>query len=343
LICSPKRGDDACAMTVANASPFAALGCAYVAPDGLDVVLVAVKATFVQRADGRWVVADEQVEVRAGDVANFPDATDSSVRYPADSTYLKRGTDVVIVGEAISPKPVTHLDVAARVRDRTVVLRVHGERLYYRGAMGVAVGPAAPFERKPIVYERAYGGTDPSGSALDPRNPVGRAFAKNAASLVDTPAPQIEDPAHPITSASDRPTPVGFGATGPGWQPRVGYAGTFDETWRRTRIPLMPLDFDLRFNNVAHPSLQFDRHLVPGDPIAIMGMTEGAPLQLEIPRLSIVLYGRYEDGRVVEARPPIDTALIEPLDRRLELTLRHAFPMGRGKRLLREVRVDQDD
>jgi hypothetical protein len=329
-------------MTFANATPFAALAAPLAAPDGRDVVLAVVKATFRRTKEGRLVLADEQAPVRAGDVAHFPDAEDSSIRYPGDLCVEKRGTDVVIVGEAVSPKPALAVDVAAQVQGRKVCLRVHGERVYYRGALGVTIGPAAPFERKPIVYERAYGGTSPDKSAVERRNPVGRGFGRSASELVDTPAPQIEDPGHPITGAGDRPVPVGFGATGPHWLPRADYAGTFDEVWKRTRMPRMPADFDVRNNNVAHPSLQFDALLVAGDPIALLGMTPGGIWKVELPAMLVCLHGRYHDGRVLTARPAVDTVLVEPLEDALQLTLRHAFPMGRGKVVLREIRVDTD-
>ena len=66
---------------------------------------------------------------------------------------------------------------------------------------------------------------------------VGRGVAKRPADLVDRPAPTVEDPAHPITSTSDRPEPAGFGAIAGHWLPRADFAGTFDETWRATRMP----------------------------------------------------------------------------------------------------------
>jgi hypothetical protein len=329
-------------MTLANATSFAALAAPLPAPDGRDVVLAVVKATFHRDRRGRLLLADEQVAVRAGDVAHFPDAEDSSIRYPADLCVEKRGTDVVIVGEAVSPRPVSVVDVAAQVRDRKVCLRVHGERVYYRGALGVVVGPAAPFECKPIVWERAYGGTSPDKSAVERRNPVGRGFGRSASELVDTPAPQIEDPAHPVTSASDRPEPAGFGAIGPHWSPRAEHAGTFDEVWKKTRMPRMPADFDARFNNVAPPALQFDPPLGGGDPIALMGMTADGLWKVELPAMALRLEGRYHDGRVVTVRPHVDTVLVEPLEDAIQLTLRHAFPMGRGSTALCEIRVDTD-
>ncbi len=330
-------------MTFANASHFAALAVPSTGPDGRNVVIAIVKATFVRRRDGRAALADQQAPVRVVDVPHFPEMPESSLRYPSDICVEKRGTDVVVVGDAIAPRPTRALDVSARVRDRNVLIRVHGERVYYRGGAGIVVGPAAPFVRKAIVYELAYGGTSADFATVERRNPVGRGIARVAGELAGTPAPQIEHPGRPILSAEDRPDPVGLGALGPHWLPRCNYAGTFDETWRRSRMPLMPVDFDIRYNNVAHPDLQLDEPLVAGDRVAILGMHEDGLWHFDVPAVLVQLCARFHDGRRLTVRPAIDTVLLEPGKDEVQLTFRQAFPVGRGKSLLREIRVDEHE
>jgi hypothetical protein len=330
-------------VSFANASPFAAQAVPYVAPDGREVVIAIVKASFVVAAAGGLVLADEQIAVRLADEPTFPDAPESSVRYPSDVGTEKLGTDLVIVGDAVSPSPVTVVDVAVRVRDVTAPLRVHGERVYYASVGEIVVGPASAFERKPIVYESAYGGTSDDFSAVELRNPVGRGVARSAAELVERPAPSIEHPAHPITASGGAPEPAGFGPLASHWMPRARFAGTFDDAWRATRMPLLPLDFDVRYFNVAHPSLQLDEHLRPGEAIAIMGMTLDGPWTFELPELPVNLHATTDEGRVLTAHPAIDTVLVDTNARRVELTARHIFSRGRGKTLLREIRVDTDD
>jgi hypothetical protein len=328
-------------LSFANASHFAALAVPYNGYDGRDLVIAVVKATFVRRAGGRLVIADRQAPIRPSDALHFPDAPQSSIRYPSDICVAKRGTDVVIVGEAVSRSMVEIVDVSASIRDRGVHLRVHGERLYCRGARGVTVGAAVPFERMPIVYERAYGGTSADFALVDRRNPVGRGVTRDARSLVGTPAPQIEHPSTPITSDDDRHDPVGFGAIGPHWLPRCGYAGTFDDAWRRSRMPLMPADFDVRYNNAANPSLQFDEPLVAGERIAILGMHSAGLWHVDLPTVPVRISARLHDGRRIDVRPHVDTVLLEPSKDEVQLTLRHAFAIGRGNSLLREIRVDE--
>ena len=108
-------------------------------------------------------------------------------------------------------------------------------------------------------------------------------------------------------------------------------------------MPLLPVDYDPRHGNAAHPALQFDQHLVPKDGIAIVNMTEDGLWQFALPEMPVVIEARFDDGRVLASRPPIDTVLIEPSIGRVEITVRHAFPRGRGRTLLRELRVNLDE
>jgi hypothetical protein len=330
-------------MAFLNATAYRALDVPTMDARGREVVVVIVKATFEIDETGRVLRAESPAPVRTGDVLRDPDDPRSSARYPSDIAVEKHGADVVVVGEAVSRAPVTSMDVAVKVRDRTAPLRVHGERVFYQGASQVQIGPAAPFERKPIVYERAYGGASEDGSAIELKNPAGVGVAASPRDLVGKPAPQIEHPAFPHRTAGDRHPPMGYGALLPHWSPRRDRAGTFDAAWERTRMPLLPLDFDVRYHNVAHPSLIFDAPLAAGDPVAILGMTPAGLFSFEIPSFPIVVRARFDRSGLVSERPGIDTLLVEPSRSRFEIVARKAFPIGRGADVLRELRVDEDD
>jgi hypothetical protein len=324
-----------------NATPYAAVAVPYVAPDGREVVIAIVKATF-STVPGRGLeLADAQRPIRLVDVLHYPEAEQSSVRHPGDVCVAKCGTDLVVNGEAISRRPVAAVDVAVSVRELVAPLRVHGERVFYRGAMGVAVGPAALFERKPIVYERAWGGASQDCSVMDRRNPVGRGVARSAAELVDQPAPQIEHPANPIRGA-ERHEPAGYGAIPASWSPRADLCGTADEAWKSARMPLMPRDYDLRAANVAHPSLQIDPPLRAGETIRVLAMSEDGLWQAALPDSGLVIRARFADASTEVVRPFADMVLVEPAEGVLELGFRASFAMGRGKRVLREIQVDTD-
>jgi hypothetical protein len=329
-------------MPLVNASPFQAVDLPWVDASGNAVVIAIVKGTFVVGKDGGTSRAEEPTELRPDDVPLDPDNPNSSARYPSDMGDCKVGTDVVVVGDAVATKKTKVMDVAIRIRETVVPLRVHGERVFYKGMGGVAVGPALEFERVPIVYERAYGGSSDDLSVVELRNPAGRGVAKNPSDLVDKPAPQIEHPAYPHTSAKDRHPPVGFGSLRSHWGPRRDYVGTVDEEWKANRMPLMPRDFDPRYYNVAHPSLQFDPPLAAGEAIAIMGMSE-ALFRFELPSLRLCVRGRFDVAGTVEVRPHVDTVLVDPRTRRVDVVSRVSFKLGRGRNVLREIQVDTDE
>lgn len=328
-------------MSFANNTPWAALDVPIMDHTGRDVVVAIVKATFHVDSTGRAVPAEEPSSIRTADVLWDPDREHSSTRYPSDVVTEKVGTDVIVVGEAISPRPVTVLDVVVQVGQRKVPLRVHGPRLFCRGVLGIEIGPAVPFDRVPITYERAFGGTTADGSLVEPRNWSGVGVAAKPADLVDRPAPQIEHPARPVTGPNSKHAPVGYGAIQTHWSPRRELSGTFDAAWLSTRMPIMPHDFDLRHNNCAHPSLRIEEGLAPGEPISMMGLSEeGGVFAFELPRLAVEMRARFDGAppRAVAAR--IDTVVVEPAARRVEVVARAAFPVGRAKEILRAISVE---
>src|SRR5690242_11829585 len=111
-------------MALLNATPSRALAAPTMDARGREGGVVIVKATFEVKEGGRLVRAEEPAPVRVGDVLRDPEDPKSSARYPSDVCVDKHGADVVVVGEAFSRAKVACMDVAVRVCDRTVPLRV---------------------------------------------------------------------------------------------------------------------------------------------------------------------------------------------------------------------------
>jgi hypothetical protein len=328
-------------MSFVNATPYVALDVPMLDRNGREVVVVILKATFEVPLPEKVRLADEPSEVRLVDVLRDEAKKDdprAAARWPSDVCLEKRGTDVVVVGDAVARKPVLAVDVGVQVKDRTVPIRVHGVREYFRYLFEVAISAAVPFERMPIEWERAYGGATDDWTQVESRNPAGIGVAKSDGQLVGKLAPQIEHPALPHKKAKDKHPPVGLGPLLPHWSPRRERAGTFDDKWKATRMPLMPADFDVRHNNVAHPSLVFDTPLAAGDAVSVLGMSHEL-FAFKVPKVPVVLRARY-DQKTDEARPGIDTLLVEPGKGRFEVVMRRAFPLGRGKNALREITAD---
>ncbi len=81
----------------------------------------------------------------------------------------------------------------------------------------------------------------PSSARYSSRGTRSAAGSKRTSSdAIGKPVPNIEDPRQLLSQISDRPRPIGVGPVARHWQPRVSYAGTYDDAWRRQRAPLWP-------------------------------------------------------------------------------------------------------
>ncbi|AGC48154.1 hypothetical protein MYSTI_06881 [Myxococcus stipitatus DSM 14675] len=314
--------------------------------DGGNLVVVLIKQRFTITPGSGRVTRTPGAEVRYTDEPwdkKAPEA--SSIQLPSDVCIRKPSTDVLVVGHAMSKasQPVKQLDVHIEVGPVSKGLRVFGTRVWYSGALGVALGPAQPFTSVPLRWELAYGGFDASDSRKppveEPRNPLGRGVARDTATLVHQLAPQIEDPRDLISSPRTRPAPAGVGAIGRHWEPRRRYTGTVDEAWRKERMPLLPLDFDERHNQCAPPELICPEYLKGGEMVKLLNLSAGGAYHFALPRLFFGVRARTDQG-VTDYRPVLDTVLLRPSDdQSLELTWRTAVPVPRPSRRLHSVQV----
>lgn len=313
---------------VDNRTPFAAERGWVRDRDGTEIWLVAVKCTFDIKPDGTTEVSKDQPPVlRVPEYNGEPGK--SSMKYESDLIRTKTTTDVIVVGHAYAPngRPVEDLDVGFRVGSMQKVLRVFGDRRW------TAFGPSAPepFLRMPLVYERAFGGVDRKSEHPERdwewRNPVGTGFVVDRANLANVPLPNIEYPNKPFRSWDDRPTPAGFGAVGSHWQPRAGFAGTYDDTWMKERQPLLPMDFDERFFQCVPTDQQAPEFLCGGEPVVLLNLTRGGSLKFLLPRFSLGFETHFYIGESeVHRLRHLHTVILEPDFPRVSLVWHTALP-----------------
>lgn len=316
---------------------------------GLDarmMIVVVIKELFSIEGPNR-VERVGGAEIRYVDEPWLEDQP-SIVKHPGDLCLFKPSTDVIVIGAATAPDrtPVKTLDVLVQVGPVERILRVFGPRVWYRGVSGLNLTSPEPFESVELRWDLAYGGYDASEEGKtpleEPRNPVGRGLVRSSGALVHEPGPQIEDPRDLISSHRTKPVPAGVAPIGRGWEPRRLYAGTMDETWMRERMPLLPVDFDDRFNQVAPPELITPAHLRGGEPVRLHHLNADGPMTFDLPRLHFFV-GGYVDGELVEHRSVLDTVLIKPTDKTLELTWRASMPLPRPAHRLEHVQVHEKE
>jgi len=328
---------------VENRTPFSASKFIVPDPDGQEMILLVVAASFVSAGATTLKVAEQQRPVCDAD-QYYGDPASSSVRFEADLALVKPSVDVVVVGHAYAPRgrSAPSVPVHMSVGDIRKDLLVTGDRFWRVGPLGASPSSPQPFERMPIVFERAFGGIDqrapdPAQHAFELRNLVGVGLqgAPSRDPAIQTEVPNIERPGAMMRSRSDRPEPAGLGVVSRGWSPRLQYAGTFDARWLDERWPMMPTDFDSRFNQCA-PHDQQSRTLQGGEPVRLVNLTEHGDWQFRLPTIRIPVALVYDDHHA-PASLRLDTIVIEPDVRRVTLTSRTAIRVKRNRALLREI------
>jgi len=302
-----------------NNTPYAAERSWVRDKDGSEVWLVAVKGTFLISPDGSTMLAEKQEEALL--VPKYTgEPGQSSLLYESDLVRTKPGTDILLNGHAYAPqgKPCASVDVEMKVDDFQKRLRVFGDRVWEKGLLGgVDWTSPKPFDRMPIIYERAFGGADltlpdPKEQGWEPRNPIGTGFALKAKHLAGKSLPNIEDPKKLIGSWKDRPHPAGFGPIPGGWHPRLALAGTYDEAWQANRHPLLPLDFDDRFFHCAPEDQRTPKPLKGGETVELSNLTPGGLLKFTLPRVALGFTTHFFQGDPADHRATLHTIILEP-------------------------------
>lgn len=282
--------------------------------NGRPLAALAIKGTFSMAV--RIQLAAECVPLfTEGECWGPPDL--ASYKYEPETAFTKVATDVALVGCAHPlGRGDSQVDVTLRLGDvikKTV--RVFGDRVWKKRLGIVDMTNPEPFEKIPLIYERAFGGwdsvePDPMTSKFEPRNPVGVGF-KRKEWADDMPLPNLEDPKRPLKMYGDTPPPAGFGFISPHWQPRAQYAGTYDEKWQQERAPLLPLDFDLRFFNAASPGLIAPGYLKGNEPVLIENASPNGTISFNLPgvqppKIRVQLRGRQD----AHLQTNLDTVII---------------------------------
>jgi hypothetical protein len=322
-----------------NTTPFQGMIYLMPDPDGVDTLFTVVKATFA--LGERLSVAGQQLPVTWAD-EYYGEPGKSSIKQPSDVSLIKPGTDVLLQGSAHAPagRPTAQMDVSLTAGPLRKTVRVFGERIWERSGPGHTISSPVPFQAMPLLWERAFGGTDSTGSELyaEARNPVGTGYrAKDGRKALDgLRLPNVEDPDALISSWKQTPPPAGFAPTCAHWQPRQSYAGSYDERWQRQRAPYLPQDFDSRFLQLSPPGLVAPGYLEAGTTVEVRGVTPSGLLRFQLPPLRVAV--TYVLDHTPHVRPAhLDTVLIRPDESWLVLVWRTALQCDKKALRVNEV------
>ncbi len=310
-------------LLIVNNTPHAVAEAVLMNPDGREVFVAVVKASFRWDARGTLVPLDKPLPIVAVDVFGDPPEK-SGLVVAGELTLPKPRVDVILQGDIVPAAASEQLDCTLEVTNSiSKTVRVFGD-CYWRPGAVQAMLPSRPkpFLRMPIAWERSFGGTDPEDRAtVDLRNPVGCGFRKRLRLLEGHPVPNFEDRRAPISNPQkDPPPPVGFGPIAPHWKSRQDFAGTYNQSWQDDRFPLLPVDFDPRFLNAA-PSDQQLASYGPGLQVRLTNFTPHRRDVFVLPDFAPVV--TVVDARtIIPVKTTVDTVVIEPAAARVSIVAR---------------------
>jgi hypothetical protein len=222
------------------------------------------------------------------------------------------------------------VDVSLKFNNHIKTIRVFGDRYWSKNLLGYSITKPKPFEKIPLIYELAFGGTDDTLSGQqaesEPYNPIGNGFrAKKSKREVNTlKLPNLEDPKNLIKSLKDTPAPMSFGFVSRDWEPRKSFAGDYGDKWQASRMPLLPEDFDERYYNSGSSGLVLEGYVRGGEDVSIRNATKNGPLKFKMPEVALeTVVGIGYDFEIKGIR--FDTVIINTDDEILILVGRNSF------------------
>lgn len=307
-------------------------------PSGRELLVVVVKGTFQIPGNGETAqLAERQLPLVMADTFTGEPGHSAPI-HEADFPPYKSRCDVLLNGSAYAPggKPVRKLRVGLKVGALSKTFTVVGDRFWETGNLGIAPGAPQEFTVMPISYDRAYGGLDDfhpnkKKHAAFMKNPVGKGYHRHlSTSLVEgTPMPNTEEDHRPVTIPSEKYQPMSFGPVGRGWEPRLGYAGTYDQAWLDEVFPFLPSDFDAAYYQSA-PADQQIAYPKGGEEVVLVNLTPQGRSAFKLPEIEVPVVFFRKKGEDYKAQAVIDTLMIEPDEGRLSLVWRTHLPLKRN-------------
>jgi hypothetical protein len=323
-------------MSFANETPFSYLMFQSLDMAGDPFQVVVLKATYDISPHGAPTLCRVQEEVLTADEP-WEHERQSSLKNEDDLAPFKPSTDILVTATAWAPqgKPAREWLASVSVGKVQKRILVTGPRVWVHTAIGGwSLGAPEPTRSVPIRYERAFGGIAGQGdrAVAYQQNPVGRGYVDVAAADKSRPivAPNLLTPDFaPPALGGDYPV-EGFSALHKSWLPRRARAGTFDETWRATRHPKVPEDFDFGFYNSAHPDLIYPEFVAGGEEVLLSRLhPDHEVIRFRLPTnvvgVTLTDNADYRYGGIARA----DTVHIDAERMKLHIVYRSTLPVFR--------------
>ncbi len=270
---------------------------------------------------------------------------------PGDDLFVREGASVTASGFVYAPgEKATKADAMIAIGSETRRVRAFGPRVWREGAFG-GLSPTAPlpFDRVPMAWEAAYGGTllrktsfverdgrsclVPEFTTAFPYNADGIGFYLERHEAMEKPLPQLEHPDLPVKNWDDKPQPVCFAPypMNGGMRTMVLSEGDKVNLNRMGKLTCR-----------AAPWLIFTA-IDPGTNIVLTGMRpKGETLAFVVPEVPIQV--RAILGRALfRLKPRLDALEIDAEKAQVRLVYRCPFKFGLVQHERREVFVEPNE
>lgn len=282
-------------------------------------------------AQGSPQLAAAQTALVTAEQFHGDPATSSCIQEGDLAPYKPRCDVLLAHASAHAPegKPQRRWPVGLRIGDWQKILAVTGPRYVDRTLLGWRATAPDKATEVPLRWELAYGGTCQWPMHPAPgqereiwtpyaANPIGCGWVDKAwlrkSQVADVDAPQIERLDRPFDSAAAnamRYEPVGVGPVGKWWSPRREKAGTYDDAWKQSRWPRLPLDFDFGYWNAA-PEDQQIGYPQGGEDVVLAGLLPGGQaLRCRLPSIRPFVRVRLHAGPVLPRAMNLDTLVFD--------------------------------
>lgn len=325
-------------MHIDNETGFAAAFTGAMDSDGREHVVVVVKASFSfpQTSGAPCEVAEVQTPLLMADTF-WGEPGYSAQREEMDFAHVKAKADILFDAVVHAPegRPAERVRAGARVGNWAKSVEAVGNRVWLSGPSGARASGTRPFVSMPVSYGLAFGGVDSSDPKEDSPdayapNPAGRGWHKmsNLPHLTEQPLPNFEQPGEVVDTPWGTYQPAGLGPMARGWPQRLKYGGTYDQNWIDSVFPFLPADFDPRYYQAA-PEDQQVPHLAGGEQVTLINLTPEGKTEFSLPRQEMpVLFSRRR-AEDVSISAPLDTVMLRPEQRLMDLTWRASLPLSR--------------
>lgn len=322
-------------------------------PNGRELLVVVIKGTFRFPQPGElpshFALHETQLPLVMADTFTGEPGSSAPVN-EVDFAPRKPHCDVLLLGTAHAPhgRPTMRVETGVRIGSWSKRLAILGPRQWDCGLATLRATPAQPFVTQAISYDVAYGGVDlshedPAQHAAYMTNPVGVGFHRHLrkAWVDGKPLPATEEIGRSVTDPDRDYNPMSYGPVGRGWEPRLRFAGTYDEAWREQHSPFLPPDFDERYFQSAPADQQLPLEALRAGPleVALTNLTPEGLTRFTIPNPQAPVHVFPKQGGREDYTATLDTIVIEPDLQRFSLTWRVARPLKKNMHEIAQVLV----